>query len=91
MQKDRSFWSEWARKLNQWALAEMTAALLEGAGPVNLILAQMIYGGRPLLGLMFSSQSMNDQLTAFAGMMEDQEEARSFAAYLREESRGELD
>lgn len=84
MQKDTSFWSDWAAFLKKWGLDEITAALLDGAGPVHVLLAQFLYMGRPLLGELFSS----DRLNALEGMIEDRDESRSFAAYLREESIG---
>lgn len=84
MQKDRSFWLDWAHFLQQWGLTELAAALLESAGPLNVILAQLVYAGRPLLGQVVPDERIN----ALAGLFEDQEESRSFAAFIREESSG---
>jgi len=84
MQKDRSFWPEWARFLQQSGLSELVVALLEAAGPLNSLIGQMIYAARPFLG---SDVSAN-RLQALAGLFEDQHESRSFAAYLREEKSG---
>ena len=81
MQKDRSFWSEWAHFLHHWGLAELAGSLLESAGPLNVILAQAVYAGRPFIGQSVSE----DRLAALADLFEDKEESRSFAAYLREE------
>ena len=82
MQKDHSFWPEWARFLQQWGLTELVAALLEGAGPVNIFLAQVVHAGRPFLGQAVSAES----LAALAQLFEDREESRSFATYIREEA-----
>lgn len=82
MQKDHSFWPEWARFLQQWGMTEIVAALLEGAGPVNLLLAQAVFAGRPFLGQALSPESQ----AALAQLLEDREESRSFAAYIREEA-----
>lgn len=82
MQKDRSFWPAWAHFLQQSGLAELVAALLEAAGPLNRFLAQFLYAGRPFLGHVASQQQMD----ALSSLFEDQEESRSFAAYIREES-----
>ena len=49
MQKDRSFWPEWAHILHQWGLSEVAAALLEAAGPLNVFLAQVVFAGQPFL------------------------------------------
>jgi len=82
MQKERSFWSEWAHFLHRWGLAELAGALLESAGPLNVLLAQLVYAGRPFLGQSVSE----DRLSALAVLFEDKEESRTFAAFLREES-----
>ena len=84
MQKDRSFWPEWAHILQHWGLSEMVAALLEAAGPLNVFLAQVVFAGQPFLNQVVSTE----RLAALAGLFEDQEEARSFAAFIREESSG---
>ncbi len=84
MQKDRSFWPEWAHILQQWGLSEVAAALLEAAGPLNVFFAQVVFAGQPLLGQVVSKE----RLDALAGLFEDQEETRSFAAFIREESSG---
>jgi hypothetical protein len=84
MQKDRSFWPEWARFLHQWDLTEIAAALLEAAGPLNMFLAQAVYAGHPFLRQLIPEE----RLSALANLFEDQEESRSFAAFIREESSG---
>lgn len=82
MQKDHSFWPEWARFLQQWGLTELVAALLEGTGPVSVFLAQVVHAGRPFLGQAVSAE----RLAALAGLFEDRDESRLFAAYIREEA-----
>lgn len=84
MQKDRSFWPEWARFLQHWGLTELAAFFLDAAGPLRIFLAQVVYAGRPFLGRSVPE----DRLTALADLFEDQEESRSFAAFIREESSG---
>ncbi len=84
MQKDRSFWPEWAHTLEKWGLAELIAALLEAAGPLNLFLAQAVFISQPFL----SQVVPQERLSALASLFEDQEESRSFAAFIREESSG---
>ncbi len=81
MQKDRSFWSDWSIFLRRWGLDEVAAALLDGAGPVSMILAQFLYAGQPVLHQLIPSE----RLQALTSLIEDQEESHSFAAYLREE------
>ena len=84
MQKERSFWPEWARFLNQWGLTELAAVLLEATGPLNLFLAQAVYAGRPFFGQGIPEE----RLKAFVSLFENQEESRKFAAFIREESSG---
>ena len=84
MQKERSFWPEWARFLNQWGLTELAAALLEATGPLSLFLAQAVYAGRPFFGQIVPEE----RLKALVSLFENQEESRSFAAFIREETSG---
>jgi hypothetical protein len=84
MQKERSFWPEWARFLHQWGLSELAAAFLEAAGPLRIFAAQFVYAGRTF----FSGGAGVDRFTALAQLFEDPEESRSFAAFIREESSG---
>jgi hypothetical protein len=58
------------------------AALLEAAGPFSILMVQAVYATRPFLGQGASA----DRLQALANLFEDQEESRSFAAFIREES-----
>ncbi len=84
MQKERSFWPEWARFLQQSGLSEIVAALLEAAGPLNILLAQMVQAGQPLLSQVIAQERLQALVTLF----EDQEESRSFATFIREERSG---
>ncbi len=84
MQKDRSFWSGWASFLQHWGLTEIAAALLETAGPLSIFLATLVYAGRPFFRQVFP----DERLLALAELFEDQEESRSFAAFIRKESSG---
>ncbi len=74
-------WSEWARFLQRWGLGSLTALLLESSAPVNLLLAQLVYIGQPLLG----HPEAVDKWQALGQMLENQDESRRFAAYLRKE------
>jgi hypothetical protein len=59
---------------------EPAAALIEAAGPLSFFAAQLVYLTDPLVGPITS----NGQWKAIARLLEDHEESRSFAAYLRE-------
>ena len=84
MQKDRSFWPEWSRFLHRSGLTDLAAALLDAAGPLSVLVAQAVYAIRPFLGQVVSA----DGLQALTNLFEDQEEGRSFATFIREESSG---
>jgi hypothetical protein len=56
---------------------------LEAAGPLTLLGAQVLYAGSPLLRPAFSGS----QVGALARLLEDDAEARAFAAFLREEGK----
>jgi len=56
------------------------AALLEAMGPLNIIFAQFVFIGQPFLGKTGSP----NQWEALASLLENQEESRTFAAFLRE-------
>ncbi len=84
MQKDRSFWPAWSRFLYRSGLTDLVAALLDATGPLNILAAQAVYATRPFLRQIVSA----DGLQALINLFEDQEEGRSFAAFIREESPG---
>ena len=80
MHLDRALWPGWARLLQRWGVQDIASFILEAAGPLNILAAQMIYLGQPFL-----KQAMPaDHLHALAALFEDQDEARSFAALLCE-------
>ena len=74
MKSTREFWQRWAESLRRYQLHDLVASLLEAGSPLTLLGAQAIY----FSGGFFR----NDQLTAFAGMLEDESETRAFAAFL---------
>lgn len=73
----RQYWPQWLDRLRAWGVDQSAAVLLESAGPLNLLLAQFVY-----LGQAFFPGRQAGQLAA---MLENHEETRAFAAFLREE------
>jgi len=61
-------------------MQELVSVLLESAGPLTLIGAQIVYIGQPLL----SSTVSDEHLNALVRLLEDTQEARAFVHYLRE-------
>jgi len=74
MKASRKYWLRWVETLRRYQLHEITAALLEAGGPLTLLGAQALYFGRGLIE--------NDQLTALAETLEEDDEARAFASLL---------
>jgi hypothetical protein len=81
MQEHRSLWPAWAHFLQRKGLNDFVAALLESAGPLSIFLAQFMHAGQPFL----SRTLPESHWQALATLLEDPNESRSFAAFLREE------
>ena len=77
---DRTYWPKWAHSLQHFKLKGFSLAVLEGAGPVKGILAQLMLAGIP-----FFSSSARAQWQSAAEMLEDRDESHTFADFLREE------
>lgn len=77
---DRSYWTGWARTLQRLRMKGITLALLDGAGPLKLVIAQLILAGTPFL-----DRAGSDQWQAAAEMLEDSKTSSDFASFLREE------
>jgi hypothetical protein len=75
-------WRDWARNLHRWGMEQGAAALLEAAGPLTTLLAQVVYLGQPVLGRLVSPASM----AALAAMLEEPAQTKAFAEFLREAS-----
>jgi hypothetical protein len=84
MRLERPYWHEWAQLLQRLAIRDLAAAWLETAGPINLLLAQILYLGQPFI----QPALRGGRFQALAAMLENQQECRLFAGYLREEGQG---
>lgn len=78
---DRELWPVWAAALRRWKLDGAAAALVEGAGPLSLLLAQLMYIGQPLV----QAAAPGAGFPALARLLDNPQQAAQFAAYLREE------
>jgi hypothetical protein len=74
-------YQEWTQHLRRLGLHRFAAAFLEASGPFNLIGAQLIYLGQPVL----SSVIPDRQLDGFARLLEDPGQTQAFIDCLREE------
>jgi hypothetical protein len=77
MQPPKPQWTEWANFLHRLKLDSFTAWLLEAGAPVALLGAQAFFIAAPFLG---------PRSDAIAHLLEDEEETRAFANFLREEA-----
>jgi hypothetical protein len=77
----RASWPSWAEFLCRNGLEDLAVWALEAAGPMRMLGAQAVYFGGPFLRPILSGI----QLDALAHLLEDNDEARAFAVYLRKE------
>jgi hypothetical protein len=75
----RVFWSEWAETLRVRGIDGFVAWILEAAGPLNILGAQLLYIARPLI----FNPSWDQRAQAVAHLLEDEEESRAFIEYLK--------
>jgi hypothetical protein len=62
-------------------MREIAASLLDGLGPLNFIGAQAVYLSQPMLNTFFPE----DQVNAFADLLENPEETKAFTHFLCQE------
>ncbi len=77
MQTPSIMWTKWANILDRYHVTNLAAWLLEAGEPLNIVGAQILYFGQPLLG--------DDRLHDLAYFLEDKEKTRAFADYLRKD------
>jgi hypothetical protein len=85
MNEDRHTWRVWADTLHRWGVKEWAASWLEAAGPLNLLLAQVVYLGQPVVAHFVTSGS----LEALAQVLEEPTQTKAFVTYLRESAYSE--
>jgi hypothetical protein len=75
--QSRADWSHWAESLRRFKLDGIASWLLEAGAPLTVLGAQALYVSEPFIG--------GKQVSSFAQMLEEDEEAQAFARYLRGE------
>jgi len=80
MDEDQQIWRSWARFLQHWGLEQWVASILEVAGPLSVLGAQLVYLCSPLLKNTLPAT----QLDALARMLEDTGHTQAFVSCLRE-------
>jgi len=78
MDSTQAHWPTWMDSLRRQKMAGLAIWLLEAAAPLHIIAAQLIYVGQPL-----ASPQVGLQMNAIARLLEQGDEARTFAAYLK--------
>jgi hypothetical protein len=82
MSADHPFWEIWTKTLRRWGMQALAASLLEAAGPLTTLGAQMVYLSQPVLNSIFPRSSVD----ALATMLDDPAETQQFIVFLRERS-----
>jgi hypothetical protein len=77
MQTSRVYWPAWVERLQHWKLTALATWLLEAGVPFTLLGSQALYFASPFFG--------GKRIEALAHVLEDGDEVRAFANYLREE------
>jgi hypothetical protein len=73
-------WKKWAQSLQRNHLKGFALTLLEGVGPLKMVLSQVMLSTTPFVG-----GSRREDWQAFAEMLENDQDSKRFAATLREE------
>ena len=80
MKQDSQIWQTWAETLNHWGVKDLTAAILEALGPLNLLGAQLVYVGQPFLDPFLPEGYLNE----LTDLLENPRETQAFIAVLRQ-------
>lgn len=77
MQTPSADWKKWSNTLSRFHMKGLVGWLLEAGEPLTLVGAQLLYFGQPFIG--------HNKVESLAAFLENQEETRAFAAFLRKE------
>jgi hypothetical protein len=80
MERDQHIWRYWARNLQLWGVNTWAVAFLEAAGPLTILVAQMVYFSEPI----FSWMMPEGKFASLARLLEDSSNRETFIDYLRE-------
>jgi hypothetical protein len=80
MSENQPIWIDWARTLKQWGINKGVASLLEAAGSLSVLLAQLFYLSQPLLAGTVSSRSID----TLAHLLDTPADRQAFVKILRE-------
>lgn len=80
MSEDQKYWNAWARTLQMWGIKNTAASVIESAGSLGMLFAQLLYLSQPLLSGTIPSGSIQE----IAQVLENPTQRKEFAAFLRE-------
>jgi hypothetical protein len=80
MDMDQHLWRVWVNAIHQWGLQQWIASILEAAGPLTILGAQIVYITEPVLNLALPE----NHLQAVARLLEEPIRTRAFVELLRE-------
>lgn len=81
MQEPGCYWKKWARILQNMGVTDLAASVLEGAGSLRFVAAQLVHASTPFFG----NTEASSQWKALAAMLEDRNLSRQFVSFLKEE------
>ena len=81
MDSPRTYWPRWTESLRKMGLDGFAAFFLEAGGAFHILGAQLLYMGEP-----FATPQASDGIRALANLLEQENEARAFAAILKGQS-----
>jgi len=82
MNADQQIWRKWTKSLQQMGIAEWVASLLEIAGPLTIVAAQVVYFSQPIIDFIMPNRHSD----SLARMLEDKSSVSAFVANLREDT-----
>jgi hypothetical protein len=78
MDSSRAYWPLWKDSLRRQKMDGVAVWLLEAAGPLKVIAAQLLYIGQPLAPLQAGRN-----IGALAQLLEQEDESQAFTALLK--------
>ncbi len=81
MQESSCYWHKWAQILQNMGVTDLAASVLEGAGSLRFVVAQLVHATSPFFG----NTEASSQWKALAAMLEDRNMSRQFISFLKEE------
>ena len=79
--QERKIWLKWSNFLHHWGLDAHAGILIDAAGPLRLLMAQVVMIAEPFLRM----NTDRGDWSAVVKIFEDPEESESFTRFLNKE------